>query len=79
MFSESVYQKHSSTSLLSTQGGMLNCRWYNLTSDTCDTCAPQTPPRGLQLHLGTIMEPHIKDTLVMSNLAYFQLKAAPGM
>mmetsp|Transcript_15299 Transcript_15299/g.41363 ORF Transcript_15299/g.41363 Transcript_15299/m.41363 type:complete len:1550 (+) Transcript_15299:445-5094(+) len=38
-----------------------------------------TPPRGLQLHLGTFAEPHIRDTLVMSNMAYFQLKAAPGM
>jgi len=35
--------------------------------------------RGVQLHLGTSTEPHVVDTLVMSNLAYFQLKAAPGM
>lgn len=39
---------------------------------------PQTSPRGLQLHLGTVTQPHMVDTLVMSNLAYFQLKAAPG-
>ena len=38
----------------------------------------QTPPRGLQLHLGSPAQPHMVDTLVMSNLAYFQLKAAPG-
>lgn len=44
------------------------------------TCprAPQSPPRGLQLHLGTSDNPHQVDTLVMSNLGYFQLKAAPG-
>ena len=38
----------------------------------------QTSPRGLQLHLGDLARPHMVDTLVMSNLAYFQLKAAPG-
>ncbi|KAG2424815.1 hypothetical protein HXX76_014236 [Chlamydomonas incerta] len=38
-----------------------------------------TPPRGLQLHLGTPAAPHLVDTLVMANLAYFQLKAAPGL
>jgi UDP-glucose:glycoprotein glucosyltransferase len=36
-------------------------------------------PRGVQLHLGTPSHPHVKDTLVMSNLGYFQLKAAPGV
>lgn len=35
-------------------------------------------PRGVQLWLGTGTAPHMKDTLVMSNLGYFQLKAAPG-
>ena len=35
-------------------------------------------PRGVQLWLGTGPAPHVKDTLVMSNLGYFQLKAAPG-
>lgn len=35
-------------------------------------------PRGVQLHLGNSNEPHLQDTLVMSNLGYFQLKAAPG-
>lgn len=35
--------------------------------------------RGVQLHLGTLAQPHLVDTLVMSNLAYFQLKAAPGL
>ncbi len=39
---------------------------------------PQTPPRGLQLHLGPPSAPHAVDTLVMANLAYFQLKAGPG-
>lgn len=38
-----------------------------------------THTRGLQLYLGTPARPHIVDTLVMANLAYFQLKAYPGM
>lgn len=37
------------------------------------------PPRGLQLQLGLQDQPHIVDTLVMANLGYFQLKAAPGL
>jgi len=36
-------------------------------------------PRGVQLQLGTLREPARVDTLVMSNLGYFQLKAAPGV
>jgi UDP-glucose:glycoprotein glucosyltransferase len=36
-------------------------------------------PRGVQLQLGTAAAPHVVDTLVMSNLGYFQLKAAPGV
>ena len=39
----------------------------------------QYHPRGLQLYLGTAQQPHQLDTLVMSNLGYFQLKAAPGV
>ncbi|KAL3134029.1 hypothetical protein ABBQ32_008463 [Trebouxia sp. C0010 RCD-2024] len=35
-------------------------------------------PRGVQLHLGSPKQPHLQDTLVMSNLGYFQLKSAPG-
>lgn len=37
-----------------------------------------TPPRGLQLVLGTKDNPEAKDTIVMANLGYFQLKANPG-
>ncbi|XP_026484912.2 UDP-glucose:glycoprotein glucosyltransferase [Vanessa tameamea] len=37
-----------------------------------------TPPRGLQLVLGTRDKPETKDTIVMANLGYFQLKANPG-
>ncbi|KAL0895610.1 hypothetical protein ABMA27_011701 [Loxostege sticticalis] len=37
-----------------------------------------TPPRGLQLILGTRDKPEIMDTIVMANLGYFQLKANPG-
>ncbi len=38
----------------------------------------QVLPRGVQLHLGSHKQPHLQDTLVMSNLGYFQLKSAPG-
>ncbi|KAJ0181268.1 hypothetical protein K1T71_003353 [Dendrolimus kikuchii] len=37
-----------------------------------------TPPRGLQLVLGTREKPELMDTIVMANLGYFQLKANPG-
>lgn len=37
-----------------------------------------SPPRGLQLVLGTRQQPHLVDTIVMANLGYFQLKANPG-
>uniref|UniRef100_A0A0D6QYA4 Glucosyltransferase 24 catalytic domain-containing protein n=1 Tax=Araucaria cunninghamii TaxID=56994 RepID=A0A0D6QYA4_ARACU len=37
------------------------------------------PPRGLQLLLGTKQKPHMVDTIVMANLGYWQLKAAPGV
>lgn len=39
----------------------------------------QVTPRGVQLHLGTAAQPRLVDTLVMANLGYFQLKAAPGV
>lgn len=35
-------------------------------------------PRGVQLHLGNTTDAHVTDTLVMSNLGYFQLKSSPG-
>lgn len=37
-----------------------------------------SPPRGLQITLGTEKKPVIVDTIVMANLGYFQLKANPG-
>lgn len=37
-----------------------------------------SPPRGVQLVLGTEKEPHFADTIIMSNLGYFQFKANPG-
>jgi UDP-glucose:glycoprotein glucosyltransferase len=37
------------------------------------------PPRGLQLLLGTKLRRHMVDTIVMANLGYWQLKAAPGV
>ncbi|KAL4530836.1 hypothetical protein Ndes2526B_g09184 [Nannochloris sp. 'desiccata'] len=36
-------------------------------------------PRGVQLQLGTSTNPALVDTLVMSNLGYFQMKAGPGV
>ncbi|KAM3408479.1 hypothetical protein ACQJBY_001541 [Aegilops geniculata] len=37
------------------------------------------PPRGLQFILGTKERPHLVDTLVMSNLGYWQMKVSPGV
>ena len=37
------------------------------------------PPRGAQLVLGTDLDPHFADTIIMSNLGYFQFKANPGI
>ena len=37
-----------------------------------------SPPRGVQLLLGTEKDPHFADTLIMANLGYFQFKANPG-
>lgn len=39
----------------------------------------QTPPRGVQLVLGTEDNPHFADTIIMANLGYFQFKAQPGL
>ncbi|KAI1454617.1 UDP-glucose:glycoprotein glucosyltransferase [Annulohypoxylon moriforme] len=37
-----------------------------------------SPPRGVQLLLGTERDPHFDDTIIMSNIGYFQFKANPG-
>lgn len=37
-----------------------------------------SPPRGLQMTLGTPTDPILVDTIVMANLGYLQLKANPG-
>jgi UDP-glucose:glycoprotein glucosyltransferase len=37
------------------------------------------PPRGVQLVLGTDLDPHFADTIIMANLGYFQFKANPGV
>jgi len=39
----------------------------------------ETPPRGVQLILGTEDNPHFDDTIIMANLGYFQFKAQPGL
>ncbi|KAK0648772.1 UDP-glucose:glycoprotein glucosyltransferase-domain-containing protein [Cercophora newfieldiana] len=38
-----------------------------------------SPPRGVQLVLGTEKEPHFADTIIMANLGFFQFKANPGV
>lgn len=37
------------------------------------------PPRGAQLVLGTELESHFADTIIMANLGYFQFKGNPGV
>eukprot|EP00761_Pharyngomonas_kirbyi_P014959 gb/GECH01014990.1/.p1 GENE.gb/GECH01014990.1/~~gb/GECH01014990.1/.p1 ORF type:complete len:1598 (+),score=405.33 gb/GECH01014990.1/:1-4794(+) len=44
---------------------------------SCIDKTSSSPPRGLQLILGTQHDPHQVDTLVMANYGYFQLKASP--
>jgi UDP-glucose:glycoprotein glucosyltransferase len=39
----------------------------------------KSPPRGVQLILGTEDSPHFDDTIIMANLGYFQFKAQPGL
>lgn len=51
---------------------------YLLVEGHCFDVAFGTPPRGLQITLGTESDPVIVDTIVMANLGYFQLKANPG-
>ena len=50
-----------------------------LITGSCEDVSSRDPPNGLQLLLGSsLANPHATDTLVMSNLGYFQLKALPG-
>ncbi|XP_017781204.1 PREDICTED: UDP-glucose:glycoprotein glucosyltransferase [Nicrophorus vespilloides] len=44
----------------------------------CFEATTLSPPRGLQITLGSESKPVIVDTIVMANLGYFQLKANPG-
>lgn len=37
------------------------------------------PPRGLQLILGTKTSPHLVDTLVITNLGYWQMKVCSSL
>lgn len=39
----------------------------------------KSPPRGVQLNLGTDDNPYFADTIIMANLGYFQFKAQPGL
>ncbi|XP_058455757.1 UDP-glucose:glycoprotein glucosyltransferase [Malaya genurostris] len=51
---------------------------YLLIEGHCFDTTTGSPPRGLQITLGTEQQPIIVDTIVMANLGYFQLKANPG-
>ena len=50
-----------------------------LTGSCEDVSSEMKPPNGLQLYLGNGNVSNMADTLVMSNLGYFQLKALPGV
>ncbi|KAJ1958716.1 killer toxin resistant protein, partial [Linderina pennispora] len=45
----------------------------------CVDGSSRSPPRGLEVQLGTSLKPSITDTIVMANLGYLQLKANPGV
>lgn len=51
---------------------------YLLLEGHCFDSNTGSPPRGLQITLGTRDNPTVVDTIVMANLGYFQLKANPG-
>lgn len=51
---------------------------YLLLEGHCFDSTTGSPPRGLQITLGTDYKPVVVDTIVMANLGYFQLKANPG-
>lgn len=51
---------------------------YLLLEGHCFDSNTGSPPRGLQINLGTKDNPTVVDTIVMANLGYFQLKANPG-
>jgi UDP-glucose:glycoprotein glucosyltransferase len=44
-----------------------------------DVTYGNSPPRGVQIILGTEQNSHVVDTIVMANLGYLQLKANPGV
>jgi UDP-glucose:glycoprotein glucosyltransferase len=44
-----------------------------------DMSQGNSPPSGIQIILGTALDPHVVDTIVMANLGYLQLKANPGV
>lgn len=51
---------------------------YLLLEGHCFDSTTGSPPRGLQITLGTDYTPIVVDTIVMANLGYFQMKANPG-
>jgi len=50
-----------------------------LIQGSCTDLATGEPPRALELVLSDATNPHVQDSLVMSNLGYFQLKASPNI
>jgi UDP-glucose:glycoprotein glucosyltransferase len=69
------------TSLKETQSGVSAV--YELESilveGHCLDSTTKSPPRGLQFEISSPSNSEKKDTLVMANLGYFQLKALPGV
>lgn len=49
---------------------------YLLLEGHCWDATAGTPPRGLQVTLGTNSDPTQVDTIVMANLGYFQVSAS---
>lgn len=52
---------------------------YLIVEGHCFDTVLGSPPRGLQVTLGTDRNPTEFDTIVMANLGYFQLKSNPGL
>lgn len=52
---------------------------YILVEGSCIEAETRQPTAGLQFQLGTAHQGPMFDTIVMSNLGYFQLKAVPGV
>ena len=57
---------------------MHTCTHTHAHTGQCFDATTDSPTPGLEYVLGTASQPERFDTIVMANLGYFQLKAAPG-